>query len=241
MKLNPLRTPGLAAFALGEPILPIGHLPNGRPVFPIAGGATDDPPKTDPPKPDPPKPDPPKPDDFKPPASQADLDRIIQDRVARERGKYADYDELKEKAAAHDKAAEDAKDEATKVADAARAEGEKTATEKANQRIVAAEARAIAAEHVVDGKAFRIGAASVVRLLDLSGVKVDDNGEVDAAAIKVKLDDLAKAEPDLVAESKKPAPKQDKSQGGGGGSEKGSLDRGRELYDERHNRKKQTA
>ena len=33
--------------------------------------------------------------EFKAPASQADLDRIIQDRVARERAKYADYDDLK--------------------------------------------------------------------------------------------------------------------------------------------------
>lgn len=33
--------------------------------------------------------------EFKAPASQADLDRIIQDRVARERSKYADYDDLK--------------------------------------------------------------------------------------------------------------------------------------------------
>ena len=33
--------------------------------------------------------------EFKAPATQADLDRIIQDRVARERAKYADYDDLK--------------------------------------------------------------------------------------------------------------------------------------------------
>lgn len=42
-------TPALAAFALGEPVRPIGFLPNGRPVFPIAGGAPDDPP-ADPPE-----------------------------------------------------------------------------------------------------------------------------------------------------------------------------------------------
>lgn len=36
--------------------------------------------------------------EFKAPATQADLDRIIQDRVARERSKYADYDDLKAKA-----------------------------------------------------------------------------------------------------------------------------------------------
>lgn len=36
--------------------------------------------------------------EFKPPATQADLDRIIQDRVARVKNQYADYDDLKAKA-----------------------------------------------------------------------------------------------------------------------------------------------
>lgn len=33
---------------------------------------------------------------WAPPATQADLDRIISDRLARERAKYSDYAELKE-------------------------------------------------------------------------------------------------------------------------------------------------
>lgn len=36
--------------------------------------------------------------EFKAPASQAELDRIIQDRVARVKNQYADYDDLKTKA-----------------------------------------------------------------------------------------------------------------------------------------------
>jgi hypothetical protein len=39
---------------------------------------------------------------YTPPASQADLDRIIADRLSRERGKYADYEELKNKASKFD-------------------------------------------------------------------------------------------------------------------------------------------
>lgn len=35
---------------------------------------------------------------YTPPATQADLDRIIQDRVARVKNQYADYDDLKAKA-----------------------------------------------------------------------------------------------------------------------------------------------
>lgn len=50
-----------------------------------------------------PKGDPaPKTDDWKPPASQADLDRIIETRLARLKQQYSDYDQLKEKAGQHD-------------------------------------------------------------------------------------------------------------------------------------------
>lgn len=51
--------------------------------------------------------------------TQSQLDAIIQERVARERGKYADYDELKEKAGKFD-AAEEAN---------------KTELQKANERV----------------------------------------------------------------------------------------------------------
>lgn len=48
---------------------------------------------------------------YTPPATQADLDRIIGERIARERTKFADYDALKEKAAEFDKQAEASKTE----------------------------------------------------------------------------------------------------------------------------------
>lgn len=53
--------------------------------------------------------------EFKPPASQADLDAIIKDRVARERAKFADYADLKKKAGEFDKATEASKSEAQKA------------------------------------------------------------------------------------------------------------------------------
>lgn len=43
-------------------------------------------------------------DGFKAITSQSDLDRIIGERVGRERSKFADYDDLKKKAAAFDEA-----------------------------------------------------------------------------------------------------------------------------------------
>lgn len=42
--------------------------------------------------------------EFKPITSQADLDRLISDRLSRERAKYSDYDAIKAKAEKFDKA-----------------------------------------------------------------------------------------------------------------------------------------
>lgn len=55
--------------------------------------------------------------EFKAPATQADLDAIIKERVARERAKYADYSDLKKKAEEHDKATEASKSEAQKASE----------------------------------------------------------------------------------------------------------------------------
>ena len=51
--------------------------------------------------------------------TQSQLDAIIQERVARERGKYADYDELKEKAGKFDAAEEANKTELQKATERA--------------------------------------------------------------------------------------------------------------------------
>lgn len=225
-------TPGLAAFALGEPVLPIGFLPSGRPVFPIAGGAPDDDPPADPPKPDPPT-DPPK---FEAITSQEDLDRRLGERLARERAKFADYDELKKKADEHDKAVEAARTEQEKAVEAAKAEGRTEVLATANARLVSAEARALAAE-----AKFR-NPALAVRALDLKEVKVSDDGEVDADAIKAALKELSDADPYLLDDGKKPAPKPDPSQGGGGGSDDGpSVSRGRDMFAERRGASKTSA
>ena len=51
--------------------------------------------------------------------TQADLDRIVQDRLQREREKYADYESMKEKAARLDQIEEDAKTELQKATERA--------------------------------------------------------------------------------------------------------------------------
>jgi hypothetical protein len=53
--------------------------------------------------------------------TQAELDEIIKDRLAREKGKYADYEELKAKATKFDEAEEAAKSELQKAIEKAEA------------------------------------------------------------------------------------------------------------------------
>lgn len=67
-------------------------------------------------------------DEFKAPASQADLDKIVESRLARERAKYADYDSLAEKAKKYDEAQEASKTEIEKFTERATA-AEQTAAE----------------------------------------------------------------------------------------------------------------
>lgn len=221
-------TPALEGFFAGRPMEPIGFLPNGRPVFPIAGGA-DDPPKDDPPKDEPPKDEPPK---FEPITSQDDLDKRLGERLARERAKFADYDDLKKKADEHDKAIEAARTDQEKAVEAARTEGKTEALTAANSRLVSAEARALAAE-----AKFR-NPALAARAVDLKGVTVNDDGEVDAEAIKAKLKELSDADPYLIDDGKKPAAKPDKAQGGAASKGEATVAGGRDLYEERHGKKK---
>lgn len=55
--------------------------------------------------------------EYTPPATQADLDRIIADRLSRERAKFADYDDLKAAAGRLEEIEEANKTEAEKQAD----------------------------------------------------------------------------------------------------------------------------
>lgn len=56
-------------------------------------------------------------DQYTPPASQSDLDRIIADRLSRERAKFADYDDLKAAADRLEQIEQENKSEAEKQAD----------------------------------------------------------------------------------------------------------------------------
>jgi hypothetical protein len=118
---------------------------------------------------------------------QAELNRVIADRVDRERKKFADYDAMKTKLTALEQA--EAEREAAKLSDTERLEAEKAtalaaaedakaerdkALTTANQRLINAEFKALAREANVPAE--RLAAA--LKLADLAGVTVDDNGDV---------------------------------------------------------------
>lgn len=63
--------------------------------------------------------------EFVAPKDQSEFDRMVGERLARERAKYADYDEVKGKAAEYDKTVEAQKTELQKATDKAAAETER--------------------------------------------------------------------------------------------------------------------
>ncbi|MEU5668957.1 hypothetical protein ABZ749_01040 [Micromonospora sp. NPDC047753] len=79
---------------------------------------------------------PPEPRPFTPITSQDDLNRVIAERVARERGKFADYNDLKAKAGRLDEIEQ----------------ANKSEIEKANDRVTKAEAEAAKVPSLVAGQ-----------------------------------------------------------------------------------------
>lgn len=93
---------------------------------------------------------------FTPPASQADLDRIIENRLSRERAKYAGFDDLKSKAAEYDKLTEASKSDLEK----ATARAEKAEAELATARAVQLRTEVAAAKGLPAELAARLAGAT---------------------------------------------------------------------------------
>lgn len=160
--------------------------------------------------------------------SQEQVNSLLADERRKHDARYADYGDLRKKAEAHDKALEAAMSESEKAVAAARKEGEQSARQAVNARLVKSEARALAA-----AASFR-DAADAVAFLDLSSVAVDDEGDVDAKAIAAQLKTLSETKPYLLAGDKKERPKPDGAQGGSAGTGTSSVANGRALYETRH-------
>ncbi|HEY7429252.1 MAG TPA: hypothetical protein VH641_00810 [Streptosporangiaceae bacterium] len=128
--------------------------------------------------------------------TQAELDDMIERRLARERAKYADYGDLQAKAAEYDKHVEASRTEQEKAVAAARGEGKAEAQAAANDRLLRAEIRAAAAGKLADP-------GDAVRLLDLSQFTVGEDGEIDGNAIEAAIGQLVKDKPYLAADAKR--------------------------------------
>lgn len=135
--------------------------------------------------------------------TQADVDRIVADRVARVERKYTGHDDLKAKAARLDELEAASATEMEKAVKAARAEAEQATAGRYLSVLRAAEVRAQAA-----GLQFRDPGDALAQLgARLGDVKVGDDGEVDGAAVAKLLAELAAAKPYLInAQTPPPAP-----------------------------------
>lgn len=147
--------------------------------------------------------------------TQEQLDAIVQDRALREtRSKFADYDELKRKAAEHDKLQEGQKTELEKANEKA-----VKAEQKANEAIARANARIVRAEILSQAAAQNAVDPDTVAAL-LAGnesITIDDDGTV--AGVKEAVKALLKEKPFLA----KGAPGSGPSGGEFGGADNRTL------------------
>lgn len=125
--------------------------------------------------------------------TQADLDRIVGERLAKQKAQFKDYDDLRTKASEFDRLTESQKSDLQKAQD--RAEKAEQAVAAASQRVVMAEVRAIATGEFEDPTDAHLYLGDVSKL-------VDKNGEPDSAAIEEALKDVLKAKPHLAAKSR---------------------------------------
>lgn len=129
--------------------------------------------------------------EYTPPATQADLDRIVESRLARERQKFGDYDDLKKKAAEHDQYLESQKTEHQKALDEAKKGTESEVTQRFLSRLVSTEVKAVAAMLGFNDP------ADALSVIDATKLPVKDD-EPDTEAIKAAVEKLATEKPYLV-------------------------------------------
>jgi hypothetical protein len=118
---------------------------------------------------------------YTPPGSQADLDRIIESRLARERAKFADYDDVKAKAAKHDALEAELASDGEKAVKAARDEESGKVRGEWAPRVVRAEFKAAA-----KGVLSKDQLDALLEDLDLSKY-VTDKGDPDEDKIEKKI------------------------------------------------------
>jgi hypothetical protein len=131
--------------------------------------------------------------------TQTELDAIVERRLAKERAKYADYDDLKAAAG-----------KLTEIEDAQRSDLERAqqAAQDAQARAEQAEARAreVAIRSALTAQAATAGVVDIdaaIRLVDLDGITVGDDGSVTGADTAVAA--LLESKPFLKAQQAPPS------------------------------------
>lgn len=132
--------------------------------------------------------------------SQADVDRIVTDRLAKQGRKFADYDDLAKKAAKLDELEAASQSDLEKAQ--ARADQAEAAAANAVKQAQAQLSRA--AVLVEAAKAGAVDPDAVWALLPSDAVTLDDAGDVQGAADAVKT--LLDAKPYLAQQQQPPAP-----------------------------------
>lgn len=127
--------------------------------------------------------------------TQADVDRIVQDRVARTKAGYSDYDDLKA-------FKESSKSEQQRLIDAAKAEGANEVTGKFTKQIVSAEIKATAA--ALD---FADPKDAIALFGDIADITIGDDGP-DGEAIRKRLEAIAQSKPYLLRNAPGPSVRQ---------------------------------
>ncbi|MCC5580591.1 hypothetical protein IMZ11_33735 [Microtetraspora sp. AC03309] len=139
--------------------------------------------------------------------TQADLDRVVAERLARERAKYADYNDLKTKASAFDKAQADQQSENEKAIAKAREETRTEVLTEVRRERLLDKIEVLAAGKFADPEDARLRLAS----------RVDEfitDGQVDVKAIEGALAALLKDKPHLAGGGRR-------FEGGGDGGPRG--------------------
>ena len=140
--------------------------------------------------------------------TQQDVDRIVSERLARQKAQYADYDDLKAKAAKLQEFEEAQKTELQKAQERL----DKIERER-DEAVARSTDRMIRAAFLAEStKAGAMHPGDVYALADVSGVTIDDDGNVQGVDVAVKAVVEAGRVP---LNTRPPAPRMDGGAGGG--------------------------
>lgn len=135
--------------------------------------------------------------------TQDEVNTFLAEEKRKAQARYGDYDDLKTKASQFDEIEAQNATELEKAVKKADADARAEVTGQTNNRLVRAEIKAAAA-----ALGFHNPGVAATQLADkFAGVKVSDTGDVDEAAVKALVEQLAKDEPYLVkTENGRPQP-----------------------------------